>query len=253
MSLLERFETYVTSTLRIVLMAVGILAILAMAVLFTWAVWTVIAPNNVDHREFLTAPSYAELRQDLLPTYDITPSSQSRNGSQGVSSPYRDRLSAVVSTLDRQYNMAGRQEKKFSETFSAIHLERELIEEGLARNFNLQEVADDYLEALQSVATEIADDQVLSRIADTSSRTSIIIDAVNKFHDEYLLRLQDSFDFASILSSEQDTAETFTLQILLWSFIACFATFLMASLVLLVFRIESHLRKRNESLEVSVQ
>jgi len=159
----------------------------------------------------------------------------------------------VVSTLDRQYNIAGRQEKKFSDTFSAIHLERELIEQGLAKNFNLQEVADDYLEALQSVATEIADDQVLSRIAETSSRTSIIIDAINKFHDEYLLRLQDSFDFASILSAEQDTAETFTLQILLWSFVACFAAFLMASLVLLAFRIDSHLRKRNESLEVSVQ
>lgn len=251
MSLLERIETYVTAALRIVLMAVGTIAILAMAVLFTWTVWTVMAPNNIDHREFLTAPSYGEFRNELLPTYDAP--SQLKGGSQTVSSPYRDRLNAVASTLDRQYNIADRQEKKFSETFSAVYLERELIDEGLAKDFNLDEVADDYLVALQSVATEIADDEVLSRIAETSSRTSIIIDAINKFHGEYLLRLQDSYDFASILSAERDAEQTLTLHVLLWSLIACFATFLLASLVLLVFRIESHLRKRNESLEVSAQ
>lgn len=260
MSLFERIETYVIATLRIVLVAVGALAILAIAGLIVWAAWIVIVPNNVDHREFLTAPSYAELRKELLPTPDATSpdgstevSSQELQHSQQVSSPYIERLSGVTTTLDKQYNIAGREESKFSETVSAGDLERVLIYQGLDSTFFLDEVADDYLAALQEFATEIADDEILSRIADTNSRTSIIVEAIDKFHDEYVLRLVDAYDSASVLSTQQSSSESLVLNLLLVSLSVSFTTLLMACLVLLVFRIESHLRKRNESLDVGVQ
>ena len=48
-------------------------------------------------------------------------------------------------------------------------------------------------------------------------------------------------------------SESLVLNLLLVSLSVSFTTLLMACLVLLVFRIESHLRKRNESLDVSVQ
>lgn len=257
----ERIETYVTAALRVILVAVGALTILALAGLLVWTAWALIVPNNVDHREFLTAPSYAEFRNELLPTPGTAPSSpgnpqassQKAGGSQQVRSPYIDQLSSVTSTLDKQYNIAGRQEKKFSATVPASQLEQELIDQGLASRFNLEEVVDDYLAALQELANEIADDAVLSRIADTNSRTSIILNAINKFHDEYVLRLDNSYGFASTLTAEQNAAETLTLTFLMWSLSAGFTIFLMAALILAVFRIESHLRNRTESKEVSLE
>lgn len=260
MNLFEKLETYVVTTLRFVLVAVGGLAILAMVGLLVWAAWIVIVPNTVDHREFLTAPSYAELRKELLPTPDPTSSdgnpdlsSQEEQNSQQIHSPYYDRLSRITTTLDKQYNIAGREEKKFSETVSASHLERVLIDQGLNSSFYLEEVSDDYLAALQEFATEIANDEILSRIADTSSRTTIIVDAINKFHDEYVLRLIDSYDSASSLTAKQNSSESLVIQFLVTSLAVSFTTFLMASLVLLMIRIESHLRKRNENLEVNVE
>lgn len=258
MRLFEKIETFVIAILRFALVAVGALAIVATVGLLVWAAWIVMVPSDVDHREFLTAPSYDELRMELLPTTGSDPVSDrtSKNPlaeaeSQQANSPYIDRLSNVTLTLDKQYNIAGRQEEKFSEKMAASYLERVLINEGLADDFYLEEVADDYLIALQSVATDIADDEVLSRIADTSARTSIIVEALNKFHDEYVLRLQQSYDSASSLNLQQNATQVLTLQWLMWSIGVGFTLFLMVSLVLLVLRIERHLSNRNESLEAS--
>ena len=115
----------------------------------------------------------------------------------------------------------------------------------------MEAVIDDYLLALQSVATEIAEDQVLSRISDTASRTSIIVDAINKFHAEYVLRLQESFLAASDLSTQRSVSKNLALQVLLWSLCGSFAIFLIASLVLVVFRIERNLRQHFETSEVN--
>lgn len=258
MRLFEKIETYVIAILRIALVAVGVLAIVATVGLLVCAAWIVMVPSEVDHREFLTAPSYDELRTELLPTSnpDSFPDRNSKNSfaeteSQQANSPYHDRLSNVTLTLDKQYNIAGRDEEKFSEKMSASYLERMLIEQGLAENFDLEEVADDYLIALQSLATDIAGDEVLSRIADTSARSSIIVQALNEFHDEYVLRLQKSYDAASSLNLQQNAAQVVTLQLLLWGIAVGFTLFLMVSLVLLVLRIERHLGKSNENREAS--
>ena len=260
MSLFERFETYVITTLRFVLVTVGSLAILATAGLIVWAALIFASPDNVDHKQFMTAPSYTELREGLLPTSDPVSSTGGTSetpllgdGSQTVKSPYTERLASVTSTLDKQYNIAGREEEKFSERMSPSYLEQVLIDQGLAQDFQLEEVADDYLSAFQSLATDIADDEVLSRIADTGARTSIIVEAVNKFHDEYVLRLHNSYDSASSLSVQQSTAKTLTLQLLLWGMGIGFTLFLIVSLVLLVLRIERHLSNRAESHEVSTE
>lgn len=258
MSLLEKAETFVLATVRIVLVAVGSIGILAMAGLLFWTGWAALAPSDADHSEFLTAPTYAEVRIDLLPTPTSHPSTggSEENSSPGKDpqseiSPFADRLFIVTSTIDKQYNIAGRKEKKFSETVSASYLENVLIEQGLALQFlELEAVIDDYLLALQSFASEIAEDQVLSRISDTASRTSIIIDAINKFHAEYVLRLQDSFDSASNLSAKRSTSKNLTLQVLFWSLCSSFAIFLISSLVLVVFRIERHLRETVETPEI---
>ena len=259
MRLFEKIETYVIAILRFALVAVGVLAIVATVGLLVCAAWIVMVPSEVDHREFLTAPSYDELRKDLLPTSGSDPVSErnsenflSEAESHQANSPYIDRLSNVTLTLDKQYNIAGRDEEKFSEKMSASYLERMLIEQGLAANFDMEEVSDDYLIALQSLATEIAGDEVLSRIADTSARSSIIVEAVNKFHDEYVLRLQKSYDAASSLNLQQNATRVMTLQLLLWGIAVGFTLFLMVSLVLLVLRIERHLSKRNNTREASV-
>ena len=260
MSLFERFETWVIATLRFVLVAVGSLAILATAGLLVWAAWIFISPDNIDHKEFLIAPSYTELREGLLPTSEpvSSPDGTAESPSPGIASqtaksPYSERLASVTSTLDKQYNIAGREEQKFSERMPASYLEQVLIDQDLAKNFQLEEVADDYLSAFQSLATDIADDEVLSRIADTNARTSIIIEAVNKFHDEYVHRLHKSYDSASSLSVQQSAAQTLTLQLLLWGMGVGFTLFMMVSLVLLVLRIERHLSHRTESHDVSAE
>lgn len=254
MSWFETVESYVIHAFRIILVAVGALAVLALAGVLIWLASTTLISSSVDPRKFLDEPSYEQLRSELLPTTVNATSDNPENkeiSSQSTVAPYLDRLTVVTNTLDQQYNIAGREERKFSEMVSASYLGEILIEQGLSEGFDLKEVVDDYLDGLQAFATEISQDEVLSRIADTNSRTEIITNAINKFHAEYVVRLESAINIASAKSTQQAVSKALTLRLVLWSLGIGFAVFLLASMILLLFRIETHMRKRPDAREVS--
>lgn len=249
MKWLYKVENYVIDTVRILLVFTGGITALAAIVLVLWAGFAALRSTDAEISEFLSAPTYMELRGRVLPV-----ANQSLNDTtlyatanpQVSDSPFEARLRTVTETLDQQYNLAGREERKFSDSYSPQRLEALLIESDLKEFHSNDGVMDHYLESLQDFASDLSNDAVLSRIADTSARTSVILDAINEYHTEYLYGLDTSVHLALTKSSQAETTKTSLLVTLRWLLLFAASIFFTTCMVLVVFRIERNLRQRTE-------
>ena len=249
MKWLYKIENYVIDSVRVFLLLTGGLMAAASLILLLWAGFAAFQPTETDIRDNLKAPTFAELRSRLLPVASESASNSpidADQGSQVHDSPFEGRLRAVTETLDKQYNLVGREEKKFSESYSSERLEALLIERDLEEYRSNNSVMDHYLDSLQKFASDLSNDAMVSRIADTAARTSLILNAINEFQAEYLYALDISTHAALVESSQAKTAKASLVTSLLWLLLGAGSIFFAACLVLVVFRIERILRNNDE-------
>ncbi len=221
----------------------------AATVLLLWAGFAAFQPTETAIRDNLKAPAYSELRSRLLPVASESANSTPIDADQSSpvqDSPFEARLRVVTETLDKQYNLVGREEKKFSDSYSPQRLEALLIAGDLEEFRSDNSVMDHYLDSLQKFATDLSTDAMLSRIADTSARTSLILNAINEFQAEYLYALDISTHAALVESSQAKASKASFIKTLLWFVLCAGSIFFAACLVLVVFRIERNLRHHEE-------
>ena len=249
-----KLENHVVNLARVVLVLLGCLGLAAAVGCLVWTGVAAVRPTDIKFEDLMIAPTYGELREQLLPVPRGTPATTSleaTNGLQQAFSNFEGRLLAIAQSLDKQYQLVGRQERKFSEIYSSRSLFEQLVQPDLAGFLDDEMIMDHYLDALQLFATDVSNDELISRIADTTARTSTIIEALRRFNAGYVEQLENSVLAAAALSSALNTTKSSRLSFLLWSSLGTTLAFLIATIFLTMFRIERNVRDLVNKIEVA--
>ena len=184
MNMLERFESWYLVTIRVIFSLVVLVAFLT---LVGSILWYGLARSTVgDHqtRDYLSTPTWEEVRMDVLPlspTLDESLSSAEEDNSLQTEEYNQDmtKLDKVGEYLDLQFvrdenwrytkQMPVRMLDEWISKFSGVPAEAKPV----------------FLEALVEVAREIGEDPMINRISSPQDRMKTVNQALEVFADQF--------------------------------------------------------------------
>ena len=240
--MLEKFESLYLVTIRVIFSLVVLVAFLT---LVGSILWYGLARSTVgDHqtRDYLSTPTWEEVRVVVLPlasTLDESSSNAEEDNSLQAEEFNQDmtKLDKVGEYLDQQFE----RDENWRYT---NQMPVRMLDEWITRYSGVPaEAKPEFLEALVEVASEIGEDPMINRISSPQNRMNTVNQALEVFADQfsadYELARQDAR--AAELEAARNLDET--AQIALLSAGAGLVTLLSLVLVIVLMRIELHMKK----------
>ncbi|MCY4533474.1 MAG: hypothetical protein OXC84_14280, partial [Gammaproteobacteria bacterium] len=207
--MLERFESWYLVTIRVIFSLVVLVAFLTFVGSILW--YGLARITSVDHQpgDYLSTPTWEEVRLDVLPlasTLDESLSSPEEDQSRQTEDDNQDMttLVKVGEYLDQQFE---RDENLSYTKQMAVRI----LDEWITRFSGVPaEAKPEFLEALVEVSREIGEDPMINRISSPQERMKTVNQALEVFADQfsadYERAIQDAR--AAELASAQNLTET---------------------------------------------
>ena len=240
--MLERFESWYLVTIRVIFSLVVLVAFLTLVGSVLWYGLARITAGDHQTRDYLSTPTWEEVRVVVLPlasTLDESLSSPEEDQSLQTEENNQDmtKLVKVGEYLDQQFE----RDENWRYT---KQMPVRILDEWITRFSGVPaEAKPEFLEALVEVAREIGEDPMINRISSPQDRMKTVNQALEVFADQfsadYERARQDAR--AAELASARNLTET--TRIALLSAGAGLVTLLSLVLVIVLMRIELHMQK----------
>lgn len=227
-SFFASYEELVLKVARVVLIMLATVSFLAIPGALVWLGFTMSKPAEMNYKHILLVPSYESI--------DATwrPSSGVRTESNVTELP--PLMNQTVETIDSLYQLVGREEQKFSQTYDLQQFYTALIEP--FTKFEQSNYYDfDFLLALKLFTESMAKDELLKRITDVDVRTTAIVDSIFKFRDQYLINLEGALAIVESRSTTDGWNRMVTSLLVLQVLSVCVTAFIVSAVCLLGFHL----------------
>lgn len=223
------YEVLVLKVARVVLIVLASISFLAIPVTLVWLGISFTKPTEINYKHILYVPSYETMNLNSRPR-----SAARTEGAKATKLP--PIMNETIETIDSLYQLVGREEQKFSETYDLHQFYTSLVEP--FAKFEKPNYYDiDYLLELKLYTESMSQDELLKRIADVDARTAAIVDSIFKFRDEYLINLEGALATVESRSSAQGWNRMVTSLLVLQVLSVCITAFVVSAVCLLGFHL----------------
>lgn len=223
------YESLVLKVARVVLVVLATISFLAIPVVLVWLGTTLTKSEEANYKHALYVPTYESI--------DATwrPSSGMRAGDVNTLKlpPVMDE---TIETIDSLYQLVGREEQKFSESYDLQQFYASLIEPfAKFEEPNYYDI--DFLLELKRFTESMAQDELLKRITDVDVRTAAIVESTFKFRDEYLINLNGALATLESGATAHGRNRIVTYLLVLQILSVCITSFVVSTVCLLGFHV----------------
>ena len=251
MKYIDRFETKYVDVYRVLIVTVVFLTILA--ALAGLAYWVGVKVSVEEHRseEYFKTPSWSSIRMDVLPLVDNLETDrddgQENDGSKSKTtdesgkqeSIFVDpRIVEVSNNLSKQFERNEEGVKQFREM-----LPRRVLQEWLVNDSGISlRWKERFLDDVVLYSRELGEDGRINRIGSIEERAKMLISALEKYVDRYVESIEIAARAASTMNKEERDRQEEVNTTLLYILPIC--AYILLSLIALVvlIRVEVHLR-----------
>ena len=199
-----------------------------------------------DIEDFLSPANYEELTTGIVPRPSTQETEESEEPSSqsltALSPQIASQIQSVLNAIDQQYNVAGRQEPKFSDVPSHVEVVEKIVRQPITEGYD-ESVTEIYEESLSEFVSNLGEDELIKRIADINARTAILLNALNSFSNDF----HEKFEAAESLAAMSQSVTQAELQLnkTVWGWVLAISVgvLLVIVLILVVLRVEVHLRQ----------
>ena len=251
MKYIDRFETKYVDVYRVLIVTVVFLTILAALAGLTY--WIGVKASAEEHRseEYFKTPSWSSIRMDVLPLVDNLETDRGDYKENGGSkskttdesgkqeSIFVDpRILEVSNNLSKQFERNEEGVKQFREM-----LPRRVLQEWLVNDSGISlRWKERFLDDVVLYSRELGEDGRINRIGSIEERAKMLISALEKYVDRYIESIEIATRAASTMNKEERDRQEEVNTTLLYILPIC--AYILLSLIALVvlIRVEVHLR-----------
>jgi hypothetical protein len=235
--LLNNFEEKYVGLYRWLLLVVGAFSFIGLLVLLFSLTWSTSESKLEDSSNYFSKPSWTSVRREVLPLRMKPNVEQTPQTPLEIERPLSLEVKKIHQNLMAQFSAEelGEAKKYFSIRLLNEWLLDEVLLEAEWRQRMLQDLVDTSL--------QIGSDDRIARIASVDGRSKIIMESLQSFVAAYLESVKVAESSARVVQTEADSVkERITTQILIAIPIAAGVFLSIIGLILLI-RMELHLRK----------
>ena len=251
MKYIDRFETKYVDVYRVLIVTVVFLTILAaLAGLFYWIGVKV---SSEEHRseQYFKTPSWSSIRMDVLPLVD--------NVETGIGDDENDDATKSKNTADnakqekifvdpRIVELSNNLSKQFERNEGGVKQFREMLPRRVLQEWLVNDLGissrwkERFLDDVVLYSRELGEDSRINRIGSIEERAKMLISALEKYVDRYLESIEIATSAASTMNKEERDRQEEVNTTLLYILPIC--AYILLSLIALVvlIRVEVHLR-----------
>lgn len=223
------YEVLVLKVARVVLIVLASISFLAIPVAIVWLGITLTKPAEINYKHVLYVPTYESIDLTWRPRTAV-------RTEEAIATKLPPIMNDTVESIDSLYQLVGRVEQKFSETYDLLQFYNSLIEPfAKFQKPNYYDI--DFLLELKHYAATMSQDELLKRIADVDTRTTAIVDSIFKFRDEYLINLDGALATVESRSTTQGWNRMVTSFLVLQVLSVSITAFVVSAMCLLGFHV----------------
>lgn len=228
-SFLADYEGLVLKVARVVLVMLASISFLAIPVTLVWLGITLTKSEEANYKQVLYVPTYESIDATWRPSTGVRTADVKTVKLPPV-------MDETIETIDSLYQLVGREEQKFSESYDLQQFYASL--RAPFAKFEEPNYYDiDFLLELKQFTESMAQDELLKRITDVDVRTAAIIESIFKFRDEYLVNLDGALAIVESGATEHGWNRMVTYLLVLQILSVCITAFVVSTVCLLGFHI----------------
>ncbi len=251
MKYIDQFETKYVDVYRVLIVSVVFLTLLAAVSGLIY--WLAVKATSSEHRseDYFKTPTWSSIRMDILPLVEqvdngrasdqenTAPNSNNATSTDQQEKVYIDpRIIELSNNLSKQFERNEEGVKQFREM-----LPRRVLQEWLISDSGISfRWKDRFIDDIVLFSEELGEDARINRIGSIEERAKTLISALERYVDLYVQSIDIAADAASTMNAEERDRQSEVNTTLLYILPIC--AYILLSLIALVvlIRVEVHLR-----------
>ncbi len=228
-SVFADYEVLVLKVARVVLILLATISFLAIPGTLVWLGISLTKPAEMNYKHVLYVPPYESIDSTWRPRSSVSAEDARETKLPPI-------VYETIETIDSLYQLVGREEEKFSESYDLQQFYTSLMAPfAKFEEPNYYDV--DFLFELKLFTESMVRDELLKRMADVDARTAAIVDLTYKFRDEYLINLDGALATVESTSTAHGWTRMVTSLLVLQALSVCITVFVVSAVCLLGFRV----------------